>query len=1793
MNWIAPRLFFFYLILLYSNVVLGQCTVALSAQIPDNYVTQFSVKISGAVNNNLATSAQGVCGVRIHFNHPGLGDLAMRLHSPAGQVVNLIGPSGGSSNTAGTTWDVTFVPCNSTPNPDIGILPTWSNNSNWLPNSQYFGQYFPVGGSCLESFNTGPVNGVWTLEITDGSTLDIGNLLSFSLLFCEPSGIQCYNAYKNAGVLPSTIITACEGDILLNSSIVPTFPFGTNGANTGYVFLISNFAGFIVGMAPNIDLRTYPSGQYTVCGFAYDSNDSALLPPTDGSVSMSAFRALYWNGAPSLAGDITRQCVTVNVVPHTPVQIINRFICGNGPIFFEGDTISMIGIYNYTFTNQFGCDSIRSYLVQPVIFNPALSVSNTLTCTTPNAIITSNHTSFPPGTRYSWFTNNGEITSTTNTHEITVSFPGVYHLALENQGCRDTVSITVTQDNTLPVLTVTSTHLDCNTPQSNVVATATGSGITFEWTGPGGFTATVPNPVVSVAGTYIVTATNFLGCAISKSIVVTDNFQRPRFFINSATKFCEYDTLTLTINPQTSLMSTYSWMHPDGSITAGTSVTSSLNGKYIVSAIGNNGCTYTDSVNVVFSNANPKLTSTNSIINCYNPMINLPVTASGPAATYQWTGPGGFTSTLLNPEINTAGWYFLTATSTAGCVSRDSLRITSDFVYPTLNLPDPVFACRQESMIINPTFTPPDASFNWTGEGLFTASIPNPEIYESGEYFVTVTAANGCTVLDTLNVRLNPLSPRIETAYDSLTCYKATALLEVAVLTGNPTSIDWEGPGGFTATGNPVAVSGPGKYWVKVTDGNGCFTKKSAWIFDFTSPPEVVLFQDSINCIRDTAVIGFIPFPTLDQFYWVLPNNDTITNQQQLVVNNLDTFRLHLLNFYGCTLDTFVHVAVDNSVAQLTSSVLPLTCARTQVTLSVTSSKPVVSYDWLYPDGSQHTQARPVVDKPGTYRVMVTTQNGCVVSHDILVLIDTVPPEVTITDGTFSCKDKFFVLDYITDQSNYMLEWHGPGNFVSTNLHPQVTATGQYILILTGANGCVTIDTAEITLSDVLPDLLMPDDTINCWFYPKPLTPITNAHAPIFSWTIPGNQKITGDTLYAGAPGTYYLEMIDSFECVVLDTFVLSIDTMPPALSIYNTFYLDCNNDTLLLELPWDDIHSFNWQLDTASISQDSFLIVQNQGHYTLEAIGTNGCSFNAAFEVITDYIIPDLSVAGGELNCRDKKINLIASSTVGSVAYRWDDYGVIKTGNTLFVDTPGLYHVEITAPNGCKNDTTVEVNINITPPDLFAPDGSLSCDSTAFLLQAFTTSDVESFGWFSTSGFMDDTSSIMVFDTGHYYIFLRGVNGCLSVDTVLVDDNPPHPVFTLTSDTITCYTPQVPVIVHATDSLEKFEWTGPGNFTSQSRDLMVGLDGEYELTAYGDNGCPTTVTVWVSIDTLSPMVFITTLDSILCSHRVIELIGNQAPPGEHYSYNWHTITGEIISDPTDTIVFIKDIGLYALTETNLRNGCASTAVLDIDEKPNRLYTILSTIKLADCVGINNGAITIDGVPFAIGELQYSLIEGYFYNNNYWNKLAPDDYFITVKDSYGCTFDTVISVGVEQPIEVNLGNDTTIILGQNVTIDPEFSIDENYIAHYYWTNVPNICIGCPWFEDRPFQTTTYFLQAVTSNGCIGTDEITVTVVGDNNVFVPNAFTPNGDGNNDVLYYYATNNVSEILEFRIFDRWGNVVYSVDNRSPFDTSLGWDGTFHNALMNPAVFVYFIRYRLIDGTIITNKGNITLIR
>jgi len=146
---------------------------------------------------------------------------------------------------------------------------------------------------------------------------------------------------------------------------------------------------------------------------------------------------------------------------------------------------------------------------------------------------------------------------------------------------------------------------------------------------------------------------------------------------------------------------------------------------------------------------------------------------------------------------------------------------------------------------------------------------------------------------------------------------------------------------------------------------------------------------------------------------------------------------------------------------------------------------------------------------------------------------------------------------------------------------------------------------------------------------------------------------------------------------------------------------------------------------------------------------------------------------------------------------------------------------------------------------------------------------------------------------------------------------------------------------------------------------------------------------------------------------------------------------------------------------------------------------------------------------------------------------------------------------------------------------------------FFWAAIPNCLEDCSQQWILPTETTLYNFTVIDENGCVATDELRVNVRKDRLIYIPNAFSPDGNEDNELFMIYGGEGVDVIQTFQIFNRWGEIVFSRNGFQPDDPLNGWNGRFRGELLNPGVFVYYAKIRFADGHIEQYQGDVTLMR
>jgi|GEM_PF-2088185 len=1076
------------------------------------------------------------------------------------------------------------------------------------------------------------------------------------------------------------------------------------------------------------------------------------------------------------------------------------------------------------------------------------------------------------------------------------------------------------------------------------------------------------------------------------------------------------------------------------------------------------------------------------------------------------------------------------------------------------------------------------------------------EVPQPGNYRILVTDGNGCTTSQAfvgMTACATPcanfqLGGGINSAFNGadISCSGASdGSIEIMPTGGNhPFTYTWSH--NSTLTDSIATGLASGSYTVTVTDNDGCVTDTTITL---TSPSPLFVGVIGANplCSGDATGIvwvGNIGGGTLPYTYtWsngVTGPNDTIFN---LLAG---TYGLTLTDANGCSAQASTTLGDPPALNGNFTIVNDATCEGINdgdATISATGGTSPYAYIWAH-DATLITATATTLGV-GRYYVTITDNNLC--SYEDSVDIGAtliVSATSAVTDvNCFNGSDGEILVTPLTSGGapNLPYAYSWSPNTLQTTANVTNLPSGDYDYTVTDNVGCIYIDSATINQSDSITITNISTTNIFCNGDTSGVITVSasgGAGNYTYDW---GNGNIDS-TLNNVSAGTYTVTVTDANTCTKTLTIIIS---QPPAIISTDTVTnVSCNGftDGAAFVTTTGGTGTFNYAWSTnPTIDTLSTISGLAAGQYYVTITDSSSC---AIIDTI-DITEPDALVANTNatdqscFNITDGTTTAAPTGGTAPYTYTWNNTGITDTLTGL---TAATYFVTVTDANGCN---VVDSAVVSAPPIITSTISStpVSCqggtDGTATVTAAGGDGSF-SYAW-SNSQIGQTTSSL---GAGVYNVTITDGSGCILIDTVSVIELPPlNPAGGIIANPISCFGGD-------DGSIEVLGMTGgtaPYVYTwstTPAQDSSVAINltaGVYSIIITDANGCtfgPVNVTVNQPAVAVAATVF--TIDPS-CNGDADGSITVDATGGTpSYTYFWND--GQTTQTASDL-----PIGTYDVTITDA-NGCTSTASGTLVQ-PDPLTAEVSTIETS-CNGSRDGRIVLDtayggNAPYAysIDGVNYQPVDIIFFG------LAGGNYDIYVQDGNGCIFEQSVTVDEPPLIVVDLGADIELELGDNVMLEAIVNTTDS--LSYAWGSSPAdsslSCTDCSTPIIAPIRSTTYTVTVQDTSGCTATDDIFVKLDKNRNVFIPNGFTPNGDGRNDEFMVFAGTGVENVKTFIIFDRWGNQLYSQTDIQPNDASVGWDGRFRGDLMAPGVYVFYIEIVFADGLVFPYKGDITLIR
>lgn len=1460
-----------------------------------------------------------------------------------------------------------------------------------------------------------------------------------------------------------------------------------------------------------------------------------------------------------------------------------------------------------------GCVAVDSTEIVDQSNFPVANAGPDLELTCQDTSVTLIAATDPMIANYIWTDLDGNVlASGVTTTTLTVSSPGTFILVIGNALCESKDTVEVTENIAIPPASAgPDLLLDCLTGQAapDGSSSANGPEFSYLWTTAGGHFVsgeTTTAPIVDEPGAYFLKVLNEVSKCVgldTMNVLLDTSACTPLVDAGAGGVLNCYNLVegvTLQANASVGPNITYQWIALSGTIKDATDPLAPVvtAGTYVFSATNTAvNLTAQDTV-VVLQDLTPPVADAGpttqfldcpSLAGCYP--LDLSNTSQGPEFTYEWAvpGPNGSLCTppdVLNAEINGEGFYELTVTNMDnGCSAFTTVLIQLSGSVPVANAgSDTQMNCGETDTLLNgnSSTTGADISYEWfslggniLGNGNTLTPLVSPNNPTDTFQLVVLNNTNLCRDTDEVVV-FAPTNcfPNCAAAVSGeLDCNTNTvALLGAGSTLGGDITYQWTTASGALCGGETTltaCASAPGLYRLEVsrTYPNGAvFTSEcEVQVFQNIQPPLADAGPDRNLTCKDTLL-------TLNgsgsssganfTYLWTTTDGNILSGADTLspLVNATGQYDLLVLNTSnGCTATDFMVVGLDTLHPTATAGLGgQLTCVNNTIVLNGSGTPVNVTYNWTSSNPNNggiitgSNTPTPIIGSAGTYFLTVKIpSNGCTDTDSTSVTKDSAIPDIDAGPNFFyTCADTIFTLG-ATANGNAALtfQWTTNGGCISgpsNILQPTVACPGIYQLVVTDqANGCTAISLTEV-FDHATPPIANAgsQQEINCEHFIVTLdgSGSTPAGQLDFLWTTQNGHFVSGET-------------------------------------------------------------TANPQADSVGLYQ---LVVTNQ---------QTSCRDTAVVLVTIDDNIPAIN-AGPDttLTCSRTSLQLDGSnSAMGTgITYTWTtaDGHILSGANTAtpLIDQPGTYTLSIEdLANQCTvQDETVVSLDTLAPFATINPmqNLNLNCLFPQTTLEGMLSQPTDSLSYYWTTQdghilFGSNAANAGVDKRGTYLLTVTHIrNGCTDTASVTVtEDFKKPPISFADAPILNCYQPQAALQLLPPGPVTDFsyQWSGPlPILNAQTPAPTISNAGVYFVTLTdASNGCTSDSSIVVQANFVEPIAIAQTLSSLDCDHN-IALVSGKGSSNGNTTFSWSTTSGGNITSPGSVETEVDAPGWYLLTVTNSNNGCQATDSTEVTFSALPIEDVLLGLDLPDCAD-PDGYITIDSIMGGTPPFTFSLNGGQPISFPQFSFLKPGSYEVFVKDVNGCTWSQ--SVELSEPLSptVDLGSDLHIRMGESATLRAWLNIPSGQVDSVLWQNLPtNVhCLQCLEQVVTPNETTTYHIYVFDRNGCLATDRVTVFLEEGRSLYVPTAFSPNEDGINDRLLPFAGQEVAIIHNFRIFDRWGNLVFHARNFQPNDPAMGWDGRFEGQYMNPAVFVWALEVEFLDGFKKSFFGEVSLMR
>lgn len=1424
------------------------------------------------------------------------------------------------------------------------------------------------------------------------------------------------------------------------------------------------------------------------------NNQYAITATLDSVKAVSCFGGTDGEVYVTLSGGVPAYSYSINGITFQPLP------------YFTGLTANN---YVVTLRDSKGCTAfLNANVTQPALLTVLVdSVVNSL-CnggSTGGIYISAGGGTAPYSYVWSNGSTNQDLTNVSaNTYNVTIT---------DAKGCTAVGGAAINEPLPLFAQIAASSDVLCNGDSSGYVDISVAGGVppySFIWSDG----STLEDIHNIPTGNYSVTVTDKNSC----SVVINKFIGEPQLLAASATATnvqCNGGNTGGADLTVTGGVIPYSFLWSNGQTTEDLSNVAA--GLYTVVATDKNGCSV--SVAVTITEPAPiTFTITKQDVSCNDDSTgSITLTVNGGTAPISFVWNDGDLN--QNRTNLSAGVYSVTINDVNNCGATTSVTITEPAAMVMTETVTDVNCFGGNSGSIYPTVNGGvfPYSYAWSNG----ANTQNISGLAGGNYTVTVTDANSCTLIRTFTVN-SPTAPIATTTTGSnLSCFgDANGSASVTVLGGTaPYSFLWNN---FANTSSINGLSG-GKYTVLVTDANGCTARDSVFV---TEPAQLVVTTTSVNILCNgnlgtiTAnVVGGTPTYT---YAW--SNGDSSTT----ITANAGSYTVTVTDGNGCTSTASATLSQPTSMA-VNGVVKHVSCAGTAdggVTLNIFGG--VGPYDYLWSNGDTTKDVSGLAGN--NYSVTVTDNNGCtsvslfIVNEPTALFASIVKTDVncpgaangtatvTASGGTapytyawsnFNIAPnvtglsggKYFVV--VRDKNNCevrdSVEILEPQPIVITETITNVScngandgsisiavvggtpnytylwsngnstntisnlAAGQYSLTITDANNCTKVETYMVTQPQIL-SLNGIEIDANCFGSPTGKVDVT-----VVGGTVPytfawSNGAITED-LNNVIAGTYDVTVTDGAGCTATDTYTVGEPTaITSSVLVTDVTCAGAKNGAVDLSIQGGTApYTYLWS--TFQASQDISNL--NGGLFIVIVTDAKGCQHRDSANVFEPLPIV-LTTTVTQISCFNANDGTITVNVTGGTpgyTYVWNNGGSSATVSNLAGNT---YAVTVTDAQGCTAATSAQI-INPSKLNINAIVNTPKCsgDSNGSIdLIVSGGTPGYAYAWSNGSN-LEDLSSIA---SGIYIVTVTDSRACSAVDSV--DVSQPSPLYQTGIITdVTCAGASDGVIINTAYG-GTLPYTYEWNDGSVNKDRGSLQGGAYRVTVTDGNGC--TATGVYNVFEPQPLVAQLQKTDAICFGSAT---GSVAPIVTGGTYPYYYLWSNFAVDSAQNGV---TAGVYSVVVTDKHN-CRAVDTITINQPAEII--IAGVVTDAKCKGVANGSVVVN-VTGGTGTYTYAWSNST--SNQNLTNVGVGSYTLTVTDASGCTKTAIFNVGEQQQLFVSIASiaEPACYAGDNGAVD--ITVAGGTLPYtYVWSN------GSTFEDILNLKQGSYTVTITDANGCIG------------------------------------------------------------------------------------------------------------